>query len=87
MPPIASGKYEAKDGSGVHHTQNDMVKMGMSLHAPQNMPSGLKGADEAYEAAMDATGTGMLGYTGYEGKDYETDVFDIDDRLDDVKFL
>ena len=36
---------------------------------------------------MEASGTGMLGYTGYEGKQHETDEFDIDDRLDDVKFL
>jgi len=44
-------------------------------------------ADAEYEKAMDASGQGMLGYTGYEGKDYETDKYDIDDRLDDIKFL
>ena len=36
---------------------------------------------------MDATGLGEMGFTGYVGKDYETDEFDIDDRLDDAKFL
>jgi len=81
------GTIEARDGSGKHFSQTEMIAMGMSLGGAQNAPTGLKGADEAYEAAMDAAGTGMLGYTGYEGKDYETDVFDIDDRLDDVKFL
>ena len=84
---MASATYEAKDGSGTHFTQNEMIAKGMSLHAPQNMPTGLKGADEAYEAAMEASGLGELGYTGYVGKNYETDEYDIDDRLDDVKFL
>ena len=36
---------------------------------------------------MEASGLGELGFTGYVGKQHETDEFDIDDRLDDVKFL
>lgn len=64
-----------------------MTQQQASLHAPDSMGFDFQYADKVYEDAMDATGLGMLGYTGYEGKDYETDVYDIDDRLDDVKFL
>jgi len=64
-----------------------MTQQQASLNAPDSMGFDFQYADKYYEEAMDATGLGMLGYTGYEGKDYETDEFDIDDRLDDVKFL
>ena len=64
-----------------------MTQQQASLHAPDSMGFDFQYADKFYEEAMDATGLGMLGYTGYEGKNYETDVYDIDDRLDDTKFL
>jgi len=64
-----------------------MTRQQASLNAPDSMGFDFAYGDAAYEAAMEASGTGMLGYTGYEGKDYETDVTDIDDRLDDIKFL
>jgi len=64
-----------------------MTQQQASLHAPDSMGFDFQYGDKFYEDAMNATGLGQLGYTGYEGKDYETDVFDIDDRLDDVKFL
>lgn len=64
-----------------------MTQQQASLNAPDSMGFDFQYADKYYEDAMEATGLGMLGYTGYEGKDYETDEFDIDDRLDDVKFL
>ena len=58
-----------------------------SLHAPQNEAFGFSYGDAAYEEQMEASGLGELGFTGYVGKQHETDEFDIDDRLDDVKFL
>jgi len=64
-----------------------MTQQQASLNAPDSMGFDFQYADKYYEEAMDATGLGMLGYTGYEGKTYETDEFDIDDRLDDAKFL
>ncbi|KOO31621.1 hypothetical protein Ctob_011225 [Chrysochromulina tobinii] len=64
-----------------------MTRQQASLHAPDSMGFDFAYGDAAYEAAMDASGQGMMGYTGYEGKNYETDVTDIDDRLDDIKFL
>lgn len=64
-----------------------MTRQQASLNAPDSMGFDFAYGDAAYEAAMEASGTGMLGYTGYEGKNYETDITDIDDRLDDIKFL
>jgi len=71
-----------------HITRGKMLSQQQaSLHAPDSAGFDFSYADKAYEEAMEASGTGMLGYTGYEGKNHETDEFDIDDRLDDVKFL
>jgi len=64
-----------------------MNKEQASLHAPQNQAFGFAYGDAAMEEQIEQSGLGALGFTGYEGKDYETDKFDIDDRLDDVKFL
>lgn len=61
-----------------------MTAQQASLNAPDSM-----GFDFSYGvASMEAQKTqGDLGYTGYEGATYETGVHDIDDRLDDIKFL
>ena len=45
------------------------------------------GSKKETQAQKEAAGTGDLGFTGYEGVDYETTKYDIDDRLDDIKFL
>jgi len=64
-----------------------MTDQQASLHAPDSMPFNFSYADAAYEEQMEQSGLGELGYTGYVGKMHETDEYDIDDRLDDVKFL
>ena len=76
------------DTEGAEFTAGKMMTAQQaSLHAPQSMGFDFKYGDAAYEAGVEAMGTGQLGFTGYEGKNYETDVTDIDDRLDDIKFL
>jgi len=84
-----SNQAGAKDSTGkAEFTAGKMMTAQQSsLHAPDSMGFDFSYGDASYEAAMEASGQGMLGYTGYEGKDYETDKFDIDDRLDDIKFL
>jgi hypothetical protein len=64
-----------------------MTQQQASVNAPDSMGFDFQYGDKAMEEQIEQSGLGALGYTGYEGKDYETDVFDIDDRLDDVKFL
>ena len=64
-----------------------MTQQQASLNAPDSMGFDFAFGDAAMEAQIEASGLGEFGFTGYEGKDYETDVFDIDDRLDDTKFL
>ena len=87
--PILLGAMQVEDSTGgAEFTAGKMMtRQQASLNAPDSMGFDFAYGDAAYEAAMEASGTGMLGYTGYEGKDYETDVTDIDDRLDDIKFL
>ena len=90
--PVATeveGMYIVEDSTGpAEFTAGKiMTQQQASLHAPDSMGFDFKYGDAAYEAAMDATGLGEMGFTGYVGKDYETDEFDIDDRLDDAKFL
>ena len=92
VPKASDNPYEFRmvqdDTGGAEFSSGKMMSaQAASLNAPDSMGFDFQYGDAAYEAAMEATGTGMLGFTGYEGKDYETDVTDIDDRLDDIKFL
>lgn len=64
-----------------------MTQQQASLNAPDSMGFDFQYGDKAMEEQIEASGLGEFGFTGYEGKDYETDKFDIDDRLDDTKFL
>lgn len=91
-PPASDDPYQFRmvkdDTEGAEFSAGKLMsKQAASLNAPDSMGFDFQYGDAAYEAAMDASGQGMLGYTGYEGKTYETDVTDIDDRLDDIKFL
>lgn len=92
VPAASSDPYQMRivaDSTGMAEMSAGkmMTAQQASLNAPDSMGFDFQYGDAAYEAAMEASGTGMLGYTGYEGKNYETDVTDIDDRLDDIKFL
>jgi len=92
VPKASDNPYEFRmvqdDTGGAEFSAGKMMSaQAASLNAPDSMGFDFQYGDAAYEAAMEASGTGMLGYTGYEGKNYETDVTDIDDRLDDIKFL
>jgi hypothetical protein len=86
---LAEGMYMRTDttGGAEFSAGKVMTQQQASLHAPDSMGFDFSYADQEYEKAMDASGQGMLGYTGYEGKNFETDVYDIDDRLDDIKYL
>ena len=70
--------HDAKQNySGTNHKGEDNNTANTSPH----FRTGAQGFADAQKTQGD------LGFTGYEGKSYETSKYDIADRLDDAKFL